>query len=431
MRLRAARLAPVGEDSATNTEKARRTDFHSEEARTSMSNGKDLLSRAKELLPEIIGYRREFHAHPELGMEEFKTAARVAQVLRELGVEVRENVGGTGVVGLIRGRGPGKTIAIRADMDALPVTEQTGASYASKIPGKMHACGHDGHTACLLGVAKVLKELAPEFDGQVKLLFQPAEEGPGGAEPMIKDGAMLDPKVDAVIGLHINNDLATGQIGVVRGVTSAAPDSFVLTIKGAGGHGAHPHKSVDAVAVAAQVVCALQTIASREVDPVNPIVVTVGTINGGFRGNVIAPSVTMAGTVRTLDPELRGTVEERMRRLAGGICAAMRAEMEMQYGYGYPSVVNDEDMVQLIESAGAKIIGDDKVVRIPVPSMGGEDFAYFAQEAPGCFFRLGGRNETKGFVFPGHHPEYDFDEDCLAYGAAVMAQAALDYLAGR
>jgi len=389
----------------------------------------DLLLRAKALLPEMIGYRRQFHQHPELGMEEFETAAKVAEVLRSLGLEPRERVGGTGVVVTIPGRGPGKTIAIRADMDALPVAEENDKPYASKVPGKMHACGHDGHTAGLLGVAHLLSEMRDKFDGQVKLLFQPAEEGPGGAEPMIRDGAMKDPDVDAVIGLHLNTEIPTGQIGLVRGIVSAAPDGFMITIKGVGGHGAHPHRSVDAIAVAAQVVTALQTIPSREVDPVNPIVITVGTINGGFRGNVIAPSVTMTGTVRTLDPDLRATVEERMRRLVGGICQAMRAEYEMGYSYGYPSVVNDNDITNLVETAAAGILGDENVLRIPTPSMGGEDFAHFAQEAPGCFVRLGARNEAKGTVFPGHHPRYDFDEDAMAVGAAVMVQAALDFLA--
>lgn len=387
-----------------------------------------LLASASALLPEMVAYRRQFHQHPELGMEEFETAAAVAAALRGLGIEVREKVGVTGVVGLIRGRGPGRTIAIRADMDALPVQEQQDRPYSSRIPGKMHACGHDGHTAILLGVAKLLQQLRTEFDGQVKLLFQPAEEGPGGAEPMIRDGTMEDPHVDAVLGLHINTEIPTGQIGVGHGVTSAAPDGFQIVVRGVGGHGAHPHRSVDAIAVGAQVVTALQTITSREVDPVNPLVVTVGTFNGGFRGNVIAPEVTMTGTVRTLDPELRATMEDRIRRLVGGICAAMRAEFDLQYSYGYPSVVNDEAMCQLVEAAGRAVLGAENVLLIPKPSMGGEDFSYFAQLAPGCFFRLGARNEHKGTVFPGHHPGYDFDEDCMPVGAAVMVRAALDYL---
>ncbi len=355
-------------------------------------NNQDLLQKAKQVQPVIVGYRRQFHQYPELGMEEFRTSAKVAEVLRSLGLEVREKVGGTGVVGLIRGRSPGKTIAIRADMDALPISEESDQPYASKVPGKMHACGHDGHTATLLGVAHVLSGLTGEFDGQVKLLFQPAEEGPGGAAPMVRDGAMEDPHVDSVIGLHLNNDFLTGQIGVGYGIMSAAPDSFQITINGVGGHGAHPHKSVDAIAVAAQMVTAMQTIASREVDPVNPIVITVGTINGGFRSNVIAPSVTMTGTVRTLDPDLRATVEERIRRVVGGICTAMRAECEITYGYGYPSVINDDAVSELVEEAGRAVLGEANVVRIPRASMGGEDFSIFAQQAPGCFFRLGGRN---------------------------------------
>ncbi|MDP2870998.1 MAG: amidohydrolase [Bacillota bacterium] len=387
-----------------------------------------MLARATAVLPEMVAHRRQFHQHPELGMEEFETAAAVAAALRALDIEVRERVGGTGVVGLIRGRRPGRTIAIRADMDALPVQEQPDRPYSSRVAGKMHACGHDGHTAILLGVGTLLHGLRGEFDGQVKLLFQPAEEGPGGAQPMIADAAMENPHVDAVIGLHINTEIPTGRIGVGHGVTSAAPDGFQITIRGVGGHGAHPHRSVDAIAVGCQVVTALQTIVSREVDPVNPLVITVGTFQGGFRGNVIAPEVTMTGTVRTLDPELRVTVESRMRRLAGGICAAMRAELEMQYSYGYPSVVNEEGMCRLVEAAGRSVLGQDKVLLIPKPSMGGEDFSYFAQLAPGCFFRLGARNESRGMVLPGHHPGFDFDEECMPVGAAVMVRAALDYL---
>ena len=393
-------------------------------------NSKDLLAQANKLLPTMVAYRRQFHQHPELGMEEFETAAKVAEVLRSLDIEVREHVGGTGVVGLIRGRAPGKTIAIRADMDALPILEESDQPYVSQIPGKMHACGHDGHTAGLLGVAHLLAGCRDQFAGQIKLLFQPAEEGPGGAAPMVAEGAMEDPHVDAVIGLHLNNDFRTGQIGVGYGIMSAAPDSFQITVEGVGGHGAHPHKSVDAVAVAAQVVTAMQTIASREVDPVDPIVVTVGTINGGFRGNVIAPSVTMTGTVRTLNPDLRATVEERIRRVVGGVCAAMRAKETITYSYGYPSVVNEDNITRVVEAAGRKVLGDAGVVAIPKPSMGGEDFSIFAQQAPGCFFRLGGRNEAKGTIWPGHHPRYDFDEDSLQYGAAVLVQAALDFLSG-
>lgn len=390
----------------------------------------DFLKRANELKDEFIAFRRDFHRHPELGMQEVRTAGIVADYLRTLeNVAVQTGVGGTGVLGLIRGGSPGKTIAIRADMDALPILEQTGVDYASSVTGRMHACGHDGHTAILMGVARLLSERASELQGNVKLFFQPAEEGPGGALPMIQAGVMENPRVDAAIGLHLNTiAYKTGEVGVKWGVSSAGTDGITLTIRGKGGHGAHPHKSIDAIVAASQFVTAVQTIASREVDPLGSVVVTIGTINGGYRGNVIADEVVMTGTVRTLDPALRATMPERLDRVLKGICDTFRCTYSLTYDAGYPSVVNDDDMCDLVFAAAGEVVGKSNTQRIANPSMGGEDFSYFAELVPAAFFSLGGANAEKNCEFPGHHPKYNFDEEAIPVGMAVMATAAVRYL---
>ena len=302
----------------------------------------DFLQRAQELKDQFTDFRRDFHKHPELGMEEERTAKIVADYLTSLGLEVQTGVGKTGVVGLLRGSLPGKTIAIRADMDALTIVEQTNREYSSTVPGKMHACGHDGHTAILMGVAKLLLEAKDQLKGNVKFLFQPAEEGPGGALPMIEDGAMENPTVDAAIGLHLNTtNYKTGEVGVKWGVSSAGTDGIKLTIRGHGGHGAHPHKSVDAIIAAGHFITAVQSIASREIDPLGSVVVTIGTINGGYRGNIIADEVAMTGTVRTLDPAVRSSMPERLERILKGICETFRCSYALSYDHGYPSRRDD------------------------------------------------------------------------------------------
>jgi amidohydrolase len=387
----------------------------------------EILAQARSLQPELVEVRRDLHRHPELGMQEHRTAGTVASRLQALGLEVRTGVGGTGVVGLLRGARSGPTIALRADMDALPIQDRKQVPYASVVPGVMHACGHDGHTAILLGTADLLSRHRDRLAGQVKFLFQPAEEGPGGALPMIEAGALEDPHVDAVVGLHIIAEIPAGVVAVKYGGMSASSDGFELCVEGRGGHGAYPHQTVDAIAVAAQVVTALQTVVSRETDPVAPAVVTVGTIRGGYRGNVIADEVVMTGTVRLIDPDLRPVVAQRIERVVSGICAAMRATCRLKYNYGYPPVVNDDAVTALVESAAQKVVGPGQVRRLATPTMGAEDFSYFALARPACFFRLGGRNEDKGAVFPGHHPKYDFDEDVLSLGVAVFAQVTMDY----
>lgn len=388
----------------------------------------ELMTRAQALKDEFIEFRRDFHRHPELGLQEERTSGIVADYLRSLGLEVTTGIANTAVVGLIRGGQPGKTIALRADMDALTIPEQSGVEYASTIPGKMHACGHDGHTAILMGVAKLLSEIKEQIPGNVKLLFQPAEEGPGGALPMVEAGVMENPHVDAVMGLHINTYLKPGQIGLKAGASSAGTDSITITITGKGGHGAHPHKSIDAVVAAGHIIVALQTIASREIDPLGSVVVTIGTINGGYRNNVIADQVVMTGTVRTLDPEVRASMPERIERIIKGICHSLRCECELIYDKGYPSVINSPEMADLAEAVGQRLLGKENVMRVANPSMGGEDFSYFAEKAPGIFLGLGASNPEKDCIYPGHHPKYNFDEDAIPVGMAMLAEAALEYL---
>ena len=285
----------------------------------------NLLERAQELSTEFIAYRRDFHQHPEIGFEEVRTAKIVKDFLTQLGLEV-ESVAGTGVVGLLKGRPGGKTIALRADMDALTIPEQTGVEYASTVPGIMHACGHDGHTAILMGTAKLLVE-HKDFTGNIKFLFQPAEEGPGGALPMVEAGVLDNPRVDAAVGLHLGTvKYTTGQIALRDQAVCAAPDTIQITVKGKGGHGAHPHHSVDAIVAAGHIITSLQSIVSREMDPLASAVITIGTINGGYRQNIIADEVIMRGTVRTLDSVVRDSMPERIERIIKGICDSFRCE---------------------------------------------------------------------------------------------------------
>jgi len=387
--------------------------------------------KAQALKGFCIETRRDFHRNPEVGMQEERTARIAAQHLKRLDLDVRTGVGGPGVIGVLRGARPGKTIAIRADMDALPIQDQKTCDYASRRAGVMHACGHDGHTAMLMAVASLLADLRESLCGNVKFMFQPAEEGPGGARAMIDDGALVDPKVDACLGLHLQTDLQVGKIGIRYGTISAAADAIEISIRGQGGHGAGPHEGVDAIAVAAQTIVALQTIVSREISPVEPAVVSVGTVRGGYRGNVIADEVFMTGTVRTLNAETRSMMPQRVERIVRGVTDAMRATYDLKYSFGYPSVLNDRAITALGESAAKEILGEDQVEHLLTPTMGAEDFAYFAGAVPSSFLRLGARNEAKGIIYPGHSAKFDFDEDAMPAGVSVLSFTAIKYLLER
>jgi amidohydrolase len=364
--------------------------------------------------------RREIHRHPELGFEETNTQAIVERELDALGVEHRR-VARTGVVGIVRGALPGHVTGLRADMDALPITEDSGEECASEISGKMHACGHDSHTAMLLGAARVLQESRESFHGTAVLLFQPAEEGPGGAQPMIDEGALDDPHVEAVTMLHVDPRLATGTIGITPGPVNAAADEFHLTIRGKGGHGAYPHKAVDVIPCAAATILALQNVAARETDPLASIVVTIGTIEGGYRNNVIADRVFMTGTLRTHDPAVRETAEAKLRRIVDGVAAAYGANAQLDMIFGYPPVVNDG---ALTESFAEYTRANGFTVERPPATMGGEDFAYFAQRVPGVMVRLGIYNEAVGSIHSGHSPQFRLDEGAIPTGIATLVAFA-------
>jgi len=379
------------------------------------------------VVERVVELRRAIHRRPELGFEERETSALVRSELEALGIEYRV-LAKTGVVGVIRGGKPGRVAALRADMDALPISERTGLPFASEIDGKMHACGHDAHTAMLLGAARVLAGMRAELHGTAVLVFQPAEEGPGGAEPMIAEGALDDPKVEAIAMLHVAMRLAPGEIGISPGPVNAACDELHLTVRGKGGHGAYPHTSVDAIPASAALVLALQNIAARETDPLASVVVTIGTIAGGYRNNVIADVVEMSGTLRAFDPAIRDGVETRVRRIADGIAAAYAVQIETRIVRGYPPVVNDAALAQSF----AAYMQSNSSLRVhrTAPTMGGEDFAYFAQAVPGVHVRLGVRSEQAGATHPGHSPQFRIDEEALPAGVQTLVAFATAFCAG-
>jgi amidohydrolase len=373
----------------------------------------------------LIEIRRDIHAHPELGFEEVRTAGVVARELTRLGISHQTGVGKTGVVGLIEGGRPGPVLAIRADMDALPIEEKSGLPFASTKPGLMHACGHDIHTTTLLGVAAVLKELAPQLAGTVKLVFQPAEEGVGGMRAMIADGVMDGPKIDRALAFHNHPDMPVGSFGFVHGACLAASDRFEVVVRGRSGHAAYPHTTIDPIVAAAMLVAQLQTVVSREVSPTMPAVVTVGVIQGGTAANIIPDSCTIKGTVRTLHPEARDAAEGAIKRLAAGMLAGMRVACDVDYRRGVPPLRNDESVLAPAVVAVRKQFGD--VVSEFQPSLGGEDFALMADLVPSFQLRVGssqpGRNDKL------HNSAYQPDERCIGFGVQALSRAALELLA--
>lgn len=383
-----------------------------------------------EILPGVVADRRHFHENPELAFEEFETAAYVADRLKQLGVDdIKTGVGVTGVTGLIRGgKGDGKVIMLRADMDALPILEEVEAEYTSKVDGKMHACGHDAHTAMLLGVARILMQHKESFKGTVKVLFQPAEEvPPGGAQAMIKDGALENPKVDAALGLHVASDMPSGQIGWKSGPGSGASDRFRAVIKGKGGHAARPQTSVDPVVIAAQIVIALQSLVSRETDPMDNAVLSTTAVLAGEAFNVIPDTAELRGTIRTASPDTRARMEKRAQEVIRGIAETMGAEVDITFIKGYPSIQNDDDMADLVRRTAIDVAGEDMVIENNL-ALGGEDFSFFSLEVPSSFFRCGTRNEDRGIVWGHHHPKFDVEEEGFVNGMATMAQSAINYL---
>lgn len=378
------------------------------------------------VVARVVELRRTIHRRPELGFEEHATAALVEAELDGLGIEHRR-VAKTGVVGVLRGSRAGHVVALRADMDALPVEERSGEPFASQIPGVMHACGHDAHTAMLLGAAHVLAAQRSELAGTVVFVFQPAEEGPGGAEPMIEEGVLERPAVEAIAMLHVDIRPEAGALSVNGGPVNASADELEIVVRGKGGHGASPHTAIDVIPAAAAIVLALQNIASRETDPLESVVVTIGTINGGFRNNVIADEVRMTGTLRAHDQGVREGLETRMRRIVEGVAAAYNAKVAVTVIHGYPPVINDAALAQRF-AASLRESGL-RLETLP-PTMGAEDFAYFAQRVPGVLVRLGVRNETRGIVHPLHGPEFRLDESALPIGVRALASFAIGVTSG-
>lgn len=386
----------------------------------------DFLQEAQKIKSELITIRRYLHQNPELSFQEYNTAKYIAGLLQKWGLKVKTNVGGTGVIGLLSpsAQSPAKCVALRADMDALPIQEQTGKSYASKNSGVMHACGHDGNMTCVLGAARILSARRQELKSTVKFIFQPAEEVAGGAEAIIRAGALKNPTVAVIIGLHVNSALDAGKIGIKQGQMMASVDQFELTIIGESGHGAAPHKGVDAIAVSAEVITALQQVVSRKIDPLDPVVLTIGTINGGSRYNILADRVTMTGTVRTLNEKTHKNMPLLIEKIVKGVVSAFDAKYKLNYKILGVSLKNDEQVLVKVRAEAIKLLGTNGVRDLNCPSMGGEDFASYLQKVPGAFFYLGVKNQAKGTNFTWHHPRFDLDEEALPIGAAVLAQSA-------
>jgi amidohydrolase len=376
-----------------------------------------VINRVAEFHPEIVAWRRDFHSNPELLYDVHRTAGKVAELLKSFGVdEVATGVGRTGVVGVIRGRGPGKTIGLRADMDALPIAERTGKDYQSLTPGKMHACGHDGHTAMLLGAARYLAETR-NFEGTAVVIFQPAEEGGAGGLAMVRDGLMERFGIEEVYGMHNMPGIAPGTFAIREGGLLAASDKFTIDIEGTGGHAAMPHNTVDPVVVAAQVITALQTIVSRNVNPARSAVISVTALKAGEAFNVIPRSVHLLGTARSLDEAVRDLIEERIGTVASGIAQSFGAKALYHYERGYPVTVNSARETAYAASVAREIAGDDRVNDKADPTMGGEDFSYMLQARPGAFIFLGNGNSSQL-----HADDYDFNDDIIPAGVSYWVR---------
>lgn len=381
---------------------------------------------------EVITLRRGFHQHPELGDEEFQTAEKIADYLRNCDLAVQTGVNKTGVVGLLKGTEPGPTLMLRADMDALPIKEECEVPYRSEVDGKMHACGHDGHMAMLLGVAKILSQQRDTLRGNVKFIFQPNEEN-GGALPMIEEGVLDNPPIDACLGVHLWSPIETGKIGVNAGPVMGGMYYFKISIIGRGGHTATPQSAVDPILIAAEVVQSLQSIQTREVDVLTPTSIVFGQINGGSAWNIIPDKVSLSGTIRFLYEEIEDEKEvltDRFGRIIAGICQSHRADYDLSLKYGHPALVNDPDMTGLARSVAREVLGDSQHI-VSFVSMAGEDFAEFAARVPGVFLFVGTGNKAKETCYPHHHPQFNIDEDSLNIGMEVMMRTVHKYLQER
>ncbi|HTI15660.1 MAG TPA: amidohydrolase [Dictyobacter sp.] len=383
-----------------------------------------------ERIPDLVAMRRDLHEHPETAFEEVRTSNIVAQRLKALNLEVQTGVAKTGVVGLLRGEAAGeqvRTIAIRADMDALPILEQTEVDYRSQVDGKMHACGHDGHTSILLTVADILSRRRDELKGNIKFIFQPAEEVVGGAEPMVKEGAIDG--ADGVIGLHLISGQPLGKVGVRSGTVFASADKLALTVHGRGGHGGMPSTTVDPIVIASHIITALQMLISRETLPFSPAVVTIGTIHGGTASNIIPETVELTGTMRAWSAEHRAYLTRRIQEVASGVAMALGGSCDVRVFDGCPACVNDEQMTALVHQAAIDAVGEENVlVGESVLTTGADDMAYFLNAVPGCYFIVGAGEEEKGSIYPHHHPRFNINEGALPIAVETLVRSALAFL---
>jgi amidohydrolase len=386
-----------------------------------------LRQKTNEMKDWLVEIRRTIHMHPELGFEEVETSRLVSEWLERFGLQVKKGMAKTGVVGLLNGKKPGKTVAIRADMDALPVDEANKVPYASKIKGKMHACGHDAHVAILLGVAKFFSSIPDQVRGNIKWIFQPAEEGGGGGRVMVEEGVLENPKVDAIFGAHVFPFLPIGKVGVNEKEGLAAADRFTIKIMGKGGHAASPHVAKDPILAAGHLITEIHSIVSRNINPLESGVVTIGKVSGGTAYNIIPDDVELWGTVRSLNPQVREELKSRIEQVTQGVARSFLVDYRFDFEYGYPVLVNDPEMSKLVALACAKGIGKENV-EVLKPSMGGEDFAYYLEKVPGSFFRLGCRNEERGLIHPYHSSLFDIDEVILPFGVEMFVRIIDQYL---
>lgn len=387
----------------------------------------DIKKRINEIFDELVSIRRDFHMHPELGQKEFRTQAKICEYLDSWGIEY-EKIADTGVVGIIRGKQNGKTVAVRGDIDALPINEKNDKPYCSINSGIMHACGHDVHTTLILGIAKIFKEMEDSIKGNIKLLFQPAEETIGGADRMVKEGCMKNPDVDYVLGLHVMPYIDAGIVELKYGKLNASTDEVIITVRGKSGHGAYPDKGIDAIMISGYVITAVQSLVSRNISPLNSIVLSLGTISGGVKENVIADEVVIKGTLRALDNDTRNFAKNRVKEIVAHTAEAFGGEGIAEFYEGYSALINNDEVVNVIKENAEKILGKENVVYKEFPSLGAEDFSYFLDVAKGGFFHLGCGNSQKGITSNIHTEYFDIDEECIKIGVLLQSENILSLL---
>ena len=386
----------------------------------------NFLYMAENIHSELVEIRRDLHENPELGFDLVRTFQKVKDFLSKEGIEFYE-VAQTGICAIIRGKGT-NTVALRADMDALPLQDRKVCSYSSKAPGKMHACGHDAHTTMLLGAAKILNNMKDKIPGNIKLFFEPAEETTGGSSIMIKEGVLENPNVQAIFGLHVEEWLEAGTVGLKRGYAYAASNPFTIKIIGKGGHGASPHMTIDPIVIASNVIISLQNIVSREIPPTDAAVITIGSIHGGTAQNIIPEEVIISGIIRTMKSEHREYIKTRLIEVVEGTVNSMRGKCEIIIEESYPCLYNNDQLADIFEKKAGEVVGEGNVYKLDTPTLGVESFAYFANERPSLFYFLGSGNKEKGIVNPAHGSLFDIDESCLSIGTAMQCKLAFEFL---